>query len=158
MTISDWINRTMQHEGGYSFDQNDPGGETNYGISKRSYPSLDIKSLTATQAFDIYLKDYWQKMNLNILNSQQVAWKLFDIGVNSGTETAIKMLQRVIGTPQDGVLGAVTASTANSMNEARLLALIAKEQALHYCAIVVKDQSQLEFLTGWIARSLDLGY
>ena len=31
-------------EGGYVNDPHDPGGETKYGISKRSYPTLDIAS------------------------------------------------------------------------------------------------------------------
>ena len=28
----------IENEGGYVFDQNDPGGETKFGISKKSYP------------------------------------------------------------------------------------------------------------------------
>ena len=36
----------LENEGGYINDPNDPGGETKYGISKRSYPALDIKNLT----------------------------------------------------------------------------------------------------------------
>src|SRR6266700_2325053 len=48
-------------EGGYSNDPDDPGGETNYGIDKRSHPDVDIKNLTEAQAIDIYYTDYWQK-------------------------------------------------------------------------------------------------
>ena len=33
----------LENEGGYVDDPNDPGGETNFGISKRSYPNVDIK-------------------------------------------------------------------------------------------------------------------
>ena len=46
-------------EGGYVNDPADPGGETKFGISKRAYPQLDIKSLTLDQAKAIYRRDYW---------------------------------------------------------------------------------------------------
>jgi lysozyme family protein len=38
------IDKVLKHEGGYVNDPNDPGGETNYGISKRAYPDVDIKN------------------------------------------------------------------------------------------------------------------
>ena len=50
----------LENEGGYVNDPADPGGETKYGISKRSYPALDIKNLTVEQATAIYLRDFWQ--------------------------------------------------------------------------------------------------
>ena len=46
----------LKWEGGYSNDPNDPGGETKYGISKRSYPELDISKLTLEQAKDIFIE------------------------------------------------------------------------------------------------------
>ena len=52
---------TLDHEGGYVNDPTDPGGETNYGISKRAYPKIDIKALTKHEAVKIYYKDYWVK-------------------------------------------------------------------------------------------------
>lgn len=50
---------TLSWEGGYVNDPNDPGGETKYGISKKSYGHLDIKNLTVEQAEAIYYEDYW---------------------------------------------------------------------------------------------------
>ena len=49
----------LDQEGGYVNDPRDPGGETNFGISKRSYPDVDIRALTKPQAIEIYRKDYW---------------------------------------------------------------------------------------------------
>jgi hypothetical protein len=40
------IEVVLEHEGGYVNDPKDPGGETNYGIAKRSHPDVDIKNLT----------------------------------------------------------------------------------------------------------------
>jgi Putative secretion activating protein len=45
MNFDQCIKFIFKHEGEYSFDPRDPGGETKYGISKRIYPSLDIKNL-----------------------------------------------------------------------------------------------------------------
>ena len=54
-------------EGGYVNDLNDPGGETNYGISKNKYPDIDIKGLTESEAREIYKKDYWDAFGCNDL-------------------------------------------------------------------------------------------
>ena len=51
--------RLIGHEGGYTAGVGDPGGETKFGISKRSYPREDIKNLTLEQAKVIYRKDFW---------------------------------------------------------------------------------------------------
>jgi lysozyme family protein len=50
---------TVGLEGGYSNDPRDPGGETNYGISKRYHPGEDIKNMTVERAKEIYLNEYW---------------------------------------------------------------------------------------------------
>lgn len=49
----------LSEEGGYVNSPADPGGETNFGISKRSYPDVDIRALTKAQAIEIYRRDYW---------------------------------------------------------------------------------------------------
>ncbi len=40
------IEVVLHHEGGYVNDPDDPGGETNFGIAKRSHPDVDIANLT----------------------------------------------------------------------------------------------------------------
>ncbi len=51
----------IQNEGDYVLDKNDPGGETKFGISKRSYPTLNIRDLTLEDAKEIYYRDFWMK-------------------------------------------------------------------------------------------------
>ena len=44
--FNDIIEVVLHHEGGYVNDPDDPGGETNFGIAKRSHPDVDIANLT----------------------------------------------------------------------------------------------------------------
>ena len=94
----------VREEGGYVNDPNDPGGETNFGISKRQYPAVDIKNLTPELAKAIYSKDYWTPASCD-----QLPWPLslyvFDSAVNQGVAPACKMLQRALDTVQDGIIG-----------------------------------------------------
>ena len=51
--FDDIIEVVLEHEGGYVNDPKDPGGETNFGIAKRSHPDVDIKNLTKEDAKEI---------------------------------------------------------------------------------------------------------
>ena len=44
--FDDIIEVVLEHEGGYVNDPDDPGGETNFGVAKRSHPDVDIANLT----------------------------------------------------------------------------------------------------------------
>ncbi len=44
-------------------DPIDPGGETKYGISKRSYPHEDIKHLNLKRAAWLYEQDFWNPLH-----------------------------------------------------------------------------------------------
>ncbi|MFZ6726149.1 glycoside hydrolase family 108 protein [Undibacterium sp. MH2W] len=99
------INRLLGNEGSYVNDPSDPGGETNWGISRRSYPMVDIKNLTKAQASMIYKRDFWDVVQLDDA-PLGIANQLLDFAVNSGLQTAIRALQRAVGVADDGVLGA----------------------------------------------------
>lgn len=97
----------MDYEGGYTNDPNDPGGETKWGISKRSYPNLIIRELTRDQARDIYRKDFWDKLELDD-DEGIIAFQIFDFAVNSGIHVAIRYLQRALGIADDGWWGPIS--------------------------------------------------
>lgn len=84
------ITFTLGKEGGYSFNPADPGGETKYGISKRSYPRLDIKNLTVQQAKLIYYKDYWGPLGCSELPANK-ALIVFDQGVLTGVSRILSI-------------------------------------------------------------------
>ncbi len=79
-------------EGGYSKDPNDPGGETNFGISKKAYPYLDIGSITKEQAEDIYHRDYWLKASCAEMG-YPLDIIVFDSAVNLGVGRALNILK-----------------------------------------------------------------
>ena len=53
------VNDVLGEEGGYVNNPADPGGETNWGISKRAFPQVDIKALTRDDAKALYRANYW---------------------------------------------------------------------------------------------------
>ena len=109
MDFDEAFERLIGHEGGYQSPEqaaarNDSGGETNYGISKRSYPDLDIKALTLADAKAIYLRDYWDKAGCGSV-PKAIRFDLFDTAVNAGVTTAVKMLQKAVFAEPDGIIG-----------------------------------------------------
>ena len=68
--FKDGVIQVLNHEGGYVDDPDDNGGETNFGISKRAYPRVDIKNLTRKQAIKIYYQDYWIKTGVEFLSKR----------------------------------------------------------------------------------------
>jgi len=114
------INRVLGHEKGYVNDPNDPGGETSWGISKRSYPNVDIKNLTRESAIEIYRKDFWEHLNVGSL-PDGILFQLLDFAVNSGIDTAIRYFQRVLGVADDGHFGPISRKAALTMSESDMI-------------------------------------
>jgi len=127
MTFDGVFDRLIGHEGGYVNDPEDPGGETNWGISKRSYPTVNIKKLTRESAKVIYHRDFWDRLRGNTL-PDGVAYQLFDFAVNSGIETAVRYFQRVVGVADDGHWGPMSAAAAASMTESDMIMLLCAER------------------------------
>jgi lysozyme family protein len=146
----------LDQEGGYTTDPNDPGGETNFGISKKAYPTLDIKNLTVDQAKDIYKRDYWAPCRCdNLPFAYAVA--MFDMAVNQGTGTAIKTLQETFGVVADGVIGPDTMAAVKAANgDPRKIKLFLARRLTVYARIMAANQSLLVFARNWFFRVLAL--
>jgi lysozyme family protein len=121
MQFAQAFERLIGHEGGYVNDKRDPGGETKYGISKRSYPGEDIAGMTLERAREIYLRDYWGPAGCDAVPAA-VKFDLFDMAVNAGVRAAVRCLQHAAGEEADGVLGPRTLQAAQSMPPDRLMA------------------------------------
>lgn len=147
------LSHILQNEGGYVNDPKDKGGETNYGISKKSYPKEDIKNLTIARVKEIYKADFWDKIKGDHIQNDELALNLFDFAVNAGVGTSIKTLQKALGVNNDGILGDQTLSAMAVINYQDLIKRFVKYRNLHYVDIVIKDPVQIKFLKGWISRS-----
>jgi lysozyme family protein len=113
--------RLVDHEGGYVNHRADPGGETKFGISKRSYPGEDIAGMTLERAKTIYARDYWGPAGCDAV-PDGAKFELFDMAVNSGVKAAVRNLQLAVGADDDGILGPRTLQAVQSMPEPRLVA------------------------------------
>lgn len=120
MNFDPVFDRLIGHEGGYVNNPLDPGGETNWGISKRSYPNIDIKNLTRNGAKEIYRVDFWNRINGDRL-PDGVSYQLFDFAVNSGIEVAVRYFQRALGVADDGHWGPVSQSAADQTSESDMI-------------------------------------
>ena len=150
------IEKVLEHEGGYVNDPKDLGGETKYGITKRFYPNLDIKNLTKEQATEIYKKDYWDKNRIDEI-PQELRYIFFDMCVNMGRGTAVKILQRsAVSSGQkiaiDGGLGPMTLKAIQKVTVER----VRSYRVLYYAQLVTKRKDQEKFWFGWFRRALEV--
>ncbi len=149
MTFEQCIPHILHWEGGYVNDPNDPGGETAYGISKRSYPGLDIKKITVQDAVDIYRRDFWDATDCGT-KPKQLRLAYFDCCVNQGPGAAVRFLQSALGVTADGVIGPYTrAALAQANGETLTLKFLALRMA-HYTSLGTWSR----YGAGWTNRLL----
>jgi len=122
-------------EGGYENDPDDPGGETNFGIDKRSHPDVDIQHLTKEGAMEIYWREYWVKYGCE-WHAEPLGEVFFNACVNCGVGRARAILA---ATPAP--------HTASAFLE---------EQAAFYRRLVTARPGLQKFLKGWLNRTEDL--
>jgi len=115
MNFDQSFDKLISHEGGYSNDPRDPGGETNHGVTKRVAAANgytgDMREFTRDAAKAIYRKSYWDAVKADQL-PDDVRFHVFDAAVNSGVSQAAKWLQRSVGVPDDGAIGPKTIAAA----------------------------------------------
>lgn len=123
------VNQIILIEGGYSNKPSDKGGATKYGITEKvarqnGYTG-DMRYLPGNKAKEIYYKQYWlqSKADKVAIMSFNIAFLLFDFGVNSGVKNAVKKIQKVFNekygiNPKlaiDGVFGNKTLNAFNTL-------------------------------------------
>lgn len=114
--------RVLVHEGGYSNHPSDPGGPTMRGIIQRVYdayragkgqPKRPVRSISTAELEEIYRRQYWDAVRADEL-PPGIDYAVFDGAVNSGPAQSAKWLQRALGLPADGEVGAVTLAAARA--------------------------------------------
>ena len=155
MKFSEAIEIVLKHEGGYVNSKDDPGGETNYGISKRSFPKYDIKNLTEEDAKDIYKRHYWDVSKADKVKDE-LRLDYFDMCVNMGQRTAVKCLQKATNNAPgmkiavDGRIGPNTIKESKRVGVNRLRSF----RVLYYAKLIMKKPTLEKYYYGWFKRSL----
>src|SRR6185312_14622571 len=134
-TYDEALRRLFIHEGGYTNDAADPGGPTNFGITiadcrryvKPDASAADVRAMTRDEAREIYRSKYWGAMRCDDLPAG-VDYAVFDYGVNSGVSRAAKVLQRIVGVADDGVIGPKTLAAAQAHDAQAAVVAICDER------------------------------
>jgi len=157
------INLTLQHEGLFQNDFNDHANwssgkigigtliGTKYGITALDMPGEDIRNLTLERAIAYYLEHYW-KQGYSQIQSQDIASKLFDLGVLFGVGTAVGMLQHTLHVTEDNEFGPETLEHVNSTDPVSLLAEYKYRFVGHATQVGAVNPAEREFVAGWIRR------
>lgn len=155
----------IKAEGGWSNDPADPGGITNWGVTKRAWEAWvghpvtisDMHLLTPAIVAPFYRANYWNPMHGDSL-PPALALVLFHCAVNAGPKRAAMLLQHVVDTAPDGALGPATIAAVAKAISSRVSGLAtlitAFQDALRefYRSLHNFDV----FGTGWLNRAADV--
>ena len=140
----------LQQEGKYSNDPKDPGGETMYGITisvaRQFGYAGEMRDMPMDIVKTIYKELYWNPCKCNDL-PWPFSLYVFDSAVNQGVSAAVKMLQKALDVPQDGIMGRNTMTKAISSTPwhwAKFMAF----RAQRYMGTRNYDR----YGTGWLTR------
>jgi lysozyme family protein len=102
-------------EGLFSDNPKDPGGPTNLGVDQETLSQFlgrpatvaEVRALTPAAVAPIYATHYWRPIRGDEMPSG-LDYFVFDSAVQHGVERAIKILQRALDVPADGLFGGGT--------------------------------------------------
>lgn len=165
---------TMSAEGGYVNDPQDAGGETYMGVArnrnskwdgwvtidllkqKSGFPkNLDSDENLQQQVKALYEANYWDTVQADSINDQDVANSIFDFAVNAGVRTSSRLAQLAAGAESDGVIGKKSIEAINSKDPAMFLATFALAKIERYIEICKKRPTNRKYFFGWVRRTLE---
>jgi len=165
--------KTLTHEGGYSNDPDDQGGETYKGISRTShsgwlgwsiidnykdkpdFPMVLEKDVVLQKDVEIfYWTNFWLPIKAYQIQNQTTADSIFDFAVNAGIKTSVRIMQSIVGTKEDGIVGEQTLNKLNSLDFGYFQPAFTVAKISHYIAIIKKRPTNKKYLYGWIIRTL----
>lgn len=146
------VDRVLQSEGSYVNHPDDPGGETNWGVTKtvaqaNGYRGA-MRELTREQAKAIYKAAYWTPLKADNYHPA-IAFQLFDAAVNHGAGNAARFLQRAVGVQDDGSIGPRTLAAVATLPVIDVLLRFNAERLEFYTGLVKTFPA---FGRGWVRR------
>lgn len=160
MTDDDIISAILEREGGDVAPPDRSGRISRWGVTAAALSEFrghavtddEIRNLSATDARELYRRQYILKPGFHLIGSDALRAVLVDFGVNSGPATAVKALQRCLGVTADGIIGNTTAQAANVKDGNRLGVCVLAERVVHIGHLITADPSQAKFAHGWLRR------
>ena len=147
------LDLVLKSEGGWVNNPNDPGGETNLGVTKRvweeyvGHPVESLKKLTKEDVVPLYEQKYWRPCYGEVL-PRGLDYLVFSMGVNAGTGRSVKLLQQSIGCVPDGAIGPTTRSLISASNCANLINKFSETRREYYRSL----KNFPIFGKGWLNR------
>ncbi len=161
----------FENEGGYVNHPNDPGGETNFGITKAVAEANgyhgQMRDLPFDTAVDIYSKKYWTPISGDELLAidPYLALNVFDMAVNAGVSRSAKMLQSVANALSDdavvidGHIGPKTIAVISQYTQKRnnvelFVYCFYAVRSEYYVRLANSNDKYKSFIYGWQKRAL----
>ena len=147
------LDLVLKSEGGWVNNSNDPGGETNLGVTKRvwieyvGHPVENLKKLTKEDVAPLYELKYWRPCYCEVL-PRGLDFVVFSMGVNAGPGRSVKLLQSAIGCIPDGVIGPRTRELISSSNGADIIKKFSTARREYYQSL----KTFPIFGKGWLIR------
>lgn len=156
----------LKWEGGYVNDKYDKGGATNKGITISTFRHFyggkmtidDLKNITNEQWEKIFLVGFWRPFRADDIKCQAIANICVDWAWASGTTTAIRQVQKILGVTADGIAGDITIGAINKCDAEDLFNRIKKARIDFVNAIVRNNPTQARFSRGWVNRINDIEF
>jgi len=153
----------LAREGGYVNDPDDPGGETNHGVTARVYarwrkgrglPAHSVRLIQPAEIAAIYDAEYWDPVRGDELLRLGfgVALVVFDFAVNAGVGRATRLLQRTVGVPEDGAFGPATLRALEAATPDAFVAGYSRGREGFYERLAARRPPLRKFLRGWLKR------
>lgn len=157
-TIHAALDAVSLFEGGYSNDPDDPGGETNHGVTigflqsvRPKATSEDLKKLTKAEARQMFLRHFVLLPKIDMLPDVLQA-EVVGLSINAGPRQAIKVVQYLVGIRRDGCIGPDTLKAAQGLTNEDI-----KRGVDNYYLGLVKARPELaKYIKGWLNRSAGL--
>jgi len=172
---------TLVHEGGFQKFPNDSANwvtdpntkqikliGTNHGISAVAYQNhykripteADMKALTKAQAYEIFKKNYWNKINGDKIKNQSVAQMMFQFIIGSGA-SQLSDLKDIAGITarnknllksNDLPITDKEAEVINSLNQEAYWKNLKSWRHAFFIKLTTKKPKLKQFLKGWQKR------
>jgi lysozyme family protein len=156
------LNKLIVAEGGYKLTRLPTEEAVTYaGIYRQAHPRwpgwayVDRNETPPTQLVrDFYREEFWNKIQGDSIESDELAHLLFDFAVNTSYSVSNKLAQVILGLQADGVVGPKTIKALNEVDVEYFVLKYSIAKIARYRDIVTKNPAKKVFLLGWVNRVL----